>query len=161
MASLLRQLSGIEAELKNLDQHVEALAAEPRHRPIVEELTRVDGVGVITAMVYRIEIGYGGRFRRGRQVGKFVGLTPKSHESGQATDRKGHISRQGPPRLRKMLCQAAWVHIQRDAEAQRMFQRLVERNPKKKKIAIVAIMRHLAIRLWHRMREAELSMVPA
>ena len=109
-------------------------------------------------MVYRTEIGYAGRFRRGRQTGKYVGLTPTSYESGEQNDRKGHISRQGPPRLRKMLCQASWSQVCHDASAKRIYQQLVSRNPKKKKIAIVAVMRRLAVRLWHRMRKVEVEM---
>jgi hypothetical protein len=117
--------------------------------------------GVLGAMIFSAEIGYAGRFGRGRQLGKFSGLTPTSHESGEQSDHKGHISRQGPPRLRKMLCQASWVHIQHDKEARDFYMKLVDRNPKKKKIAIVAVMRRLAVRLWHRMREAELEMTKA
>lgn len=158
LESLLRQLRFIQEEISQLDQSIQQLAKQPRHRPIVEALTQEPGVGLITAMVYRTEIGQASRFRRGRQVGKFVGLTPTSHESGQQNDRKGHISRQGPPRLRKMLCQASWVHVQRVAQARRLYQELVSRNPKKKKIALVAIMRRMAVRLWHRMREAEQRM---
>src|SRR5262245_1529942 len=108
-------------------------------------------------MVYRTEIGYAGRFRPGRQLGKFGGLTPTSHESGQQTDRKGHISRQGSRRLRKILCQASWVHIRYDRQAQQFYRKLVDRNPKKKKIALVAVMRRLAVRLWHRMRKVEIE----
>jgi transposase len=158
LQSLLRQLSFLEAEIERMEKPIQELAQQPRHKPIIEELTQENGVGLITAMVYRTEIGHAGRFRRGRHVGKFVGLTPTSHESGQQQDRKGHISRQGPPRLRKMLCQASWVHVQRDPQAKRFYQQLVARNPKKKKIAIVAVMRRLAVRLWHRMREAEMRM---
>jgi len=155
LSSLLRQLGFIEAEIGRIEKPIQDLAAEARHQPIIEELTQEPGVGLLTAMVYRTEIGYAGRFGRGRQVGKFVGLTPTSHESGEQTDRKGHISRQGPARLRKMLCQASWVHVLHDPSAKRVYQQLVSRNPKKKKIAIVAVMRRLAVRLWHRMRRAE------
>jgi transposase len=161
LASLLRQLSFIESEIQQLHRQVEQLAREARHQPFVEELTKESGVGLLTAMVYRTEMGYAGRFRRGRQVGKFTGLTPTSHESGQQNDRKGHISRQGPPRLRKMLCQACWVQVGHDPEARQIYQRLLERNPKKKKIAIVAMMRRLAVRLWHRMRKVELALETA
>ena len=87
-----------------------------------------------------------------------MGLTPTSHESGEQNDRKGHISRQGPPRLRRMLCQAAWAHVRHDPHAREVYERLVAKNPKKKKIALVAVMRRLAVRLWHRMREAELAL---
>jgi transposase len=156
LMSLRRELTFIEAEIERIEKPIQELAGQPRHKPIVDELTQEHGVGLMTAMVYRTEIGYAGRFGRGRHVGKFVGLTPTSHESGQQQDHKGHISRQGPPRLRKMLCQASWVHVQHDPQAKRFYQQLVSRNPKKKKIAIVAVMRRLAVRLWHRMRQAEL-----
>ena len=157
LSSSLRQLTSIENEIEAMDKPLEQLANEPRHRAMVEELTQEYGVGRLTAIAYRTEIGYAGRFGRSRQVGKFVGLTPTSHESGQQNDRKGHISRQGPPRLRKILCQASWVYIRHDAEARRRYQQLVSRNPKKRKIALVAIMRRLAVRLWHRMRKIEMQ----
>jgi transposase len=155
LASLLRQLSEIEAEMGNLEKLIRHLGEQPRHQPIVEALMKEKGVGLLAALVFRTEIGQARRFRRGRHVGKFVGLTPTSHESGQVTDRKGHISRQGPPRLRKVLCQASWVHVRYDAHSREAYQRLVAKNPKKKKIALVAVMRRLAVRLWHRMREVE------
>jgi transposase len=155
LASLLRQLKGIEGEMENLEKLVKQLGDQQRHKPIVEALMKEKGVGLVTALVYRTEIGNASRFRRGRHVGKFVGLTPTSHESGQQKDHKGHISRQGPPRLRKVLCQASWVHVRHDPHSREVYQRLVAKNPKKKKIAVVAVMRRLAVRLWHRMREAE------
>ena len=157
LASLLRQLRGIEGEMQNLEELVKQLGQQQRHKPIVEALMKEKGVALVTALVYRTEIGKASRFRRGRHVGKFVGLTPTSHESGQQNDRKGHISRQGPPRLRKVLCQASWVHVRHDPDSREVYQRLVTKNPKKKKIALVAVMRRLAVRLWHRMREAELQ----
>jgi transposase len=161
LSSLVRQLTFMETEIERMQKPLEQLANEPRHQPIIEELIQERGVGLMTAMVYRTEIGYAGRFRRSRQVGKFVGLTPTSHESGQQNDRKGHISRQGPPRLRKVLCQASWVHVRHDAQARRTYQQLVLRNPKKKKVALVAVMRRLAVRLWHRMRKIEIQLAQA
>jgi transposase len=76
LESLLRQLQFLEAEIDRIQKPVEQLANEPRHKPILEELQQEAGVGLLTAMVYRTEIGQAGRFRRSRQVGKFVGLTP-------------------------------------------------------------------------------------
>ena len=157
LSSLLQQLKDIEQEMENLEKLIRHLASQPRHQPIVEALMEEKGVGLVTALVYRTEIGQARRFRRGRHVGKFVGLTPTSHESGQQSDRKGHISRQGPPRLRKVLCQTSWVHVRHDPHSRETYQKLVAKNPKKKKIALVAVMRQWAVRLWHRMREVELK----
>jgi len=161
LSSLLRQLSSIEDEIRRIQETVEELARKARHHRFIQELTQEQGIGLLTALVSRTEIGFAGRFRRGRQIGKFVGLTPTSHESGQQNDRKGHISRQGPARIRKMLCQASWTHIRHDATAKRIYEQLISRNPKKKKIAIVAVMRRLAVRLWHRMRSVELKQAEA
>jgi transposase len=154
----LRQLEAIEEELQQLDKQIAQLAEEPRNKPLVKALREEKGVGILTALAYRTEIGHAARFHRGRHVGKFVGLTPTSHESGQQTDRKGHISRQGSPRLRKLLCEASWVRLRHDPDSREVYQRLVLKNPKKKKIALVAVMRRLAVRLWHRMLEAELKL---
>ena len=158
LASLVRQLKSLEEELAQLDEALGQLAQHPRHARIVDELTKEKGVGLLTAMVYRTEIADATRFKRGRYVGKYFGLTPTSQESGQQSDRKGHISRQGPHQPRKVLCQASWVHIRYDSESRKIYQRLVDRNPKKKKIALVAIMRRLSVRLWHRMVDAQLQM---
>jgi transposase len=161
LGSLLRQLHFHEVEIERMEKPIHKLAGTPRYKRIVEALCQEKGVGVLSAMIFSTEIGYAGRFSRGRQVGKFSGLTPSSHESGQQSDHKGHITHQGPPRMRKMLCQSSWIHIRHDQDSRQVYLRLVERNPKKKKIALVAIMRRLAIRLWHRMRNAELEMAKA
>jgi transposase len=81
-----------------------------------------------------------------------LGLAPRSFESGDASDRKGHITRQGSSRVRKMLCQATWSRARRDPDEQQAYGRIVAKNPKHKKIAVVASMRRLAVRLWHRGR---------
>ena len=38
-------------------------------------------------------------------------LAPAAFESGERDDRKGRITRQGPSRVRHVLCQAAWAAI--------------------------------------------------
>jgi transposase len=66
------------------------------------------GVGLRAAMVYLTEIGEASRFPNRRTVGSYWGMAPSSYESGEADDRKGHITRQGSPRVSHVLCQAAW-----------------------------------------------------
>ena len=47
------------------------------------------------------------------------------------------------------LNQAVWNMIRFDPGEREVYERLVKKNPKKKKIAVVAVMRRLAVRLWH------------
>ena len=158
LASLLRQIAALEEEIKKLDEAIEALAATDRYRAaaeaLVEELT---GVGVLTAMVFLTEMGDLRRFRNRKKVGAYLGLVPTSNESGENNDHKGHITRQGPARVRKVLCQAAWARIAFDKEEQKVHARIVEKNPKKKKIATVACMRRLGIRMWRMALEAQIK----
>lgn len=150
LASKLREIEFIEAELLRLDEHVIALAMTDRYRTAFYELIRLKGVGNLTAMLFLTEIGDLSRFENRRQIAAFLGLAPSTYESGQADDRKGHITRQGPARVRKLLCQATWARVRTDEPTRAVYERLVERNPKHKKIAVVACMRRLGIEMWHR-----------
>jgi transposase len=158
LASLLRQLEFLEKEIEHLNEAMEQLADTPRWKPIVQAMKKEKGVGLMTALKYSTDIADFSRFRRGRQVGAFYGLTPSSNESGENNDRKGHITRQGSPTGRQVLCQSAWSRVRHDEHEREVYRRLVLKNPKKKKIALVACMRRLAVRLWHVGFQAQLQM---
>lgn len=147
--SLLRQKTMLEGEILQLDKHIAALTQDKRYNKPAQELIKLKGVGLITAMVFLTEMGDLGRFSNRRQVGSFLGLVPSSYESGESDDRKGHITHQGPARVRKVLCQASWALTRTDAAAGAVYERIIKKNPNHKKIALVAIMRRLAIRMWH------------
>jgi transposase len=149
LASLLRQLQSLEEEEKRLDGQVAALACSPRYEARVREVTKLCGVGMLTAIVFLTEMGDLSRFANRRQIAAYLGLVPSSNESGQRNDRKGHITHQGSSRVRKVLCQAAWTRVRCHEEEKTIYERIKAKNPKKKKIAVVASMRRLAIRMWH------------
>jgi len=109
---------------------------------------------VLTAMVFLTEIGDVRRFSSRQQVGSFLGLTPSSFETGEADDRKGHITRQGPGRVRKVLNQAVWSRLRTTPQARAKFERIATKNPKHKKKAVVALMRDLGIAMWHKALDA-------
>lgn len=120
----------------------------------MKALLEVRGVGLLTALVFLTELGDVTRFRNRGQLGSYLGLAPSSFESGKAHDRKGHITRGGSPRLRKVLCQAVWSQIRWDQDLRAVYQRICAKNPQKNKIGVVALMRRLGIRMWHRACEA-------
>jgi transposase len=155
LESLLRQVEWLWSEIERLDGHVLALSRTARYVPLVAALRRVRGVGVLTAMVYLTEMGDLTRFANRQRVGSYLGLTPGSFETGQDADRKGHITHQGSSRVRKVLCQAVWSRLQHDENERFAYDRIVARNPKHKKIAVVARMRTLGIVLWHHGRAAQ------
>ena len=149
LASLLRQLQSLEEEEERLDQAVAALACSPRYEARVGEVTKLCGVGMLTAIVFLTELGDLSRFANRRQIAAYLGLVPSSNESGQRNDRKGHITHQGFSRVRKVLCQATWARVRHNEQEKAIYERINAKNPKKKKIAVVASMRRLAVRMWH------------
>lgn len=149
LATLLRQIEALEGEIAILDNEIAALSRGPRYAEACEALVEeIVGVGVLTAMVFLTEMGDLSRFRNRRKVGAYVGLAPSSNDSGE-TERKGHITREGSWRVRKVLCQGSWARVAHDPVEARIYEGIVERNPKHKKIAVVAAMRRLGIRMWH------------
>jgi len=155
LSSLLRQLEFTIEEIEKLDQAVEQLSQKPHLKVVVEKLDAEEGVGLLTAVTYAVEVGDFSRFRRRQQIGAYWGIAPDSDESGEITDRKGHITRQGSPGVRRLLCQAAWSRVRHHEPERAVYLRLVKRNPKRKKIALVAAMRRLSVRLWHVGRKAQ------
>jgi len=153
--SLLRQLEAIEIDIGLLDEQVEVLSLAERYREPVRELVKLKGVGLLTAMVFLAEMGDLSRFSNRKQIGAYLGLVPSSDETGEGHQRKGHITRQGSPRVRKALCQATWSRVRTDKNEELVYGRICAKNPKHKKIAVVAVMRRLAIRMWHVGLEAQ------
>jgi transposase len=107
------------------------------------------GVGPITALAYQSTIEDPGRFGRARDVGAYVGLVPRRHQSGEV-DRSGRISKQGDGLLRGYLYEAATVlisRLQHPCALQAWARALAERIGVKK--ARVALARKLAVLLHH------------
>jgi transposase len=153
--SLLRELEFTEAELAIQDQNVQALAKGERYRAPAAELDDLTGVGLLTAMVFLTEMGRMSRFSNRRQVADYLGLAPASRETGQQADRKGHITKQGPGRVRKVLCQAVWALLGHDEHETALHEKITAGKKERRKTATVALMRRLAIRMWHIAREAQ------
>jgi transposase len=147
--SLVRQLEFHDHELQGWDERLAQLANSERYVETLREMRRLKGVGVLTALVFLTEIGDPRRFSNRRQIAAYLGLVPSRHESGTRSDCKGHITRQGPARVRRVLCQAAWTRTRYENADQAAYKRIAARNPKHKKIAVVATMRRLAIQVWH------------
>lgn len=71
-----------------------------------QRLQTVPGFGPIVASAYRITIGNGHQFTRGREVSAFLGIVPRQHSSGGKTVLLG-ISKRGDRYLRSQLIHGA------------------------------------------------------
>ena len=100
---LLAIVAAMVGELARLTRRVLEIA---RAEPVCRRLMSVPGVGPLTALAFRATIDRPDRFRRSRDVGAHLGLTPKRYQSGE-TDIQGGISRCGDELARTALHEAA------------------------------------------------------
>ena len=98
------------------------------------------GIGPVGARILANEVEDMSYFDNERQLFSYTGLTPSEHSSGGHI-RKGHISRQGKPVIRRVLVLASWKAIQQDAQLRAIYDRISVRAGGKK--AIVAVARRL------------------
>jgi len=155
LETLLRQFESLRREIDELDEEIEVLSRTRRYAKPARALTNLKGVGLLAAMVFLTEIGDLERFCNRRQLASFLGLVPSANETGEAGDRKGRITRQGPGRVRKVLCQATWVRVATDPAAKKAYRQVTHGSARRKKVAIVAMMRRLAILMWHRALDSQ------
>ncbi len=100
---LLTILATMLDQLAHLTQQVLGIA---RKEAVCRRLMSVPGVGPITALAFRATIDRAERFKRSRDVGAHLGLTPARYQSGE-TDIQGKISRCGDELARTALYEAA------------------------------------------------------
>jgi len=149
LLTLIERFEVLTRQITDLDRHLRHLAKTPRYQAASQALRKLPGVGLLTTMVFLTEMGDLTRFSNRRQVAAYLGLCPSSFESGEADDRKGHITRQGPGRVRKVLCQAAWAAVRNDPSWHAAWVRIQGKKKGRGKKAIVALMRKMAIQMWH------------
>lgn len=122
------------------------LSKKPRYNQTFELLRTAPGVGWYTAIRLVLEWGDDlSRFSSAKQFASFTGLTGSESSTGE-TERRGNITRQGPRHVRAWLIECAWTAYKRDPELLQKYI-AVHRATGKKKKAIVAVARKLAVRL--------------
>jgi len=107
LASLAESLlSVIEVMSREVERLTKRVLDVVRVEPTCRRLMTVPGVGPLTALAFRATIDRPDRFRRSRDVGAHLGLTPRRYQSGE-TDVQGRISRCGDELARTALYEAA------------------------------------------------------
>jgi transposase len=144
---LLTILTTMLRELARLTKQVLDIV---RKEAICRRLMSVPGVGPITALAFRATIDRPDRFKRSRDVGAHLGLTPARYQSGE-TDIQGKVSRCGDELARTALYEAAHTLLVRSRKwsSLRAWGMKVAKNRGMAR-ARVAVARKLAV-ILHRM----------
>lgn len=136
---LLDELSELEVKVGRVTRELDR---QGRRHPGVHLLRTIPGVGPRTAEAVVAYIDDARRFRRNRQIGCYFGLVPCQDQSANK-NRLGHITREGPATVRKLLTEAVWQGIRRSTQIRSFFERVQGGDAQRKKIAVVATAHYL------------------
>jgi transposase len=147
MDQLLAELQHDEQRIQNTEQR---MVTATQGDAICERLLQEPGVGLITAITLRAEIGHFGRFRNGKQLARFCGVTPRNASSGKRQADAG-LSCESNKNLRRVIIQAAQRLPRCDERWKTMKQHL--RQTKHANVATAAIANRWIRALYHVMKE--------
>jgi transposase len=146
-----QHVAAVEQLGQQIDAAQERLAQATQGDALVSRLQGFAGVGPVTACLLRAEIGEFERFRTGKQLSRFCGLTPRNASSGQRQADAGLI-KAGNPHLRATLIQVAHALVRHDRRWCGFAARLLESG--KPKCVILAAVANRWIRwLYYQVRE--------
>lgn len=144
-------LKSYEEICRNIETTEKTLELLCKKDPIIELLESIPCIGTITAMTFKAVIDNPNRFEDPRNIGAYLGLTPRQQSSGE-TIKQGKISKCGSTELRMLLIECAIVMLTRSkvwTKLKAWGLKIMKKSGLKKAAAAVA--RKLAIlmlRVW-------------
>jgi transposase len=145
-------LKSVEEISEQIVKYDEQLAEITKRYPEAKLLRAVYGVGPLIALAYILTLEEAERFKHSRDVGPYLGLTPRQHESGESQPELG-ISKAGDKLLRSLLVQGAHCLLRKGAPDSDLrkwgLEKIGKGGKRAKKRAVVAVARKLAVLLHH------------
>jgi len=149
--TLLAELEMFDAQIDRVTAALDRLGAS---HPGVALLRTIPGVGPRTAEAVVAYVADPSRFARNRQAGAYFGLVP-CQDASAGSNRLGHITKEGPSVVRKLVVEASWQLIRRCPRTKQRFERLAQGKKERRKIALVAVAHHLVRCMTSMLRTGE------
>jgi transposase len=136
---LLEDLTHAERQVARVTEELDEIG---KKHPGVTLLRTIPGVGPRTAEAFLAYVDDPSRFGRIKAIGAYFGLVPCQDQSA-GTNRLGHITREGPATVRKLVTEAAWRGIVKSPSLRAHFERIKGDDPGRDRIALIATAHHL------------------
>jgi transposase len=146
----LEDLERLVSQVRKVERRMEEATADD---PVVQKLCETKGVGLVTAVVMRAEIGSFDRFACGKQLARYCAVTPKNVSSGKR-QADGGLVKAGNLTLRTMLIEAAHRLARYQPTWKQMKEDLKKRG-KPASVAAAAVANRWIRKLFWEMRQVE------
>lgn len=101
-----------------------------------EALQSIPGIGPKSASLLIAITGNFKKFNHYKELVAYVGLNPRIYESGTSVKGRGHISKMGTGRLRKLLYLCSWTAKRYNIYCKEMYERLKSKSKPERVIKI-------------------------
>lgn len=128
-------------DLSKIKKDLLAMQSE-KEQALLSIYKSAPGVGDITALKLKDELGDMQQFLNEKQLFSYLGFTPTEYSSGEHV-RQGHMSRQGRSILRHIFIESAWVAIKKDPHLMEIYQRTAKTRGGKRAIVGIETIRPL------------------
>lgn len=109
MESLLKSYETLSDEIERIEVLLNKICKQDE---VAQLLMTAQGIGMITALTFKADIGDSSRFQKSESVGAYYGMTPRLYSSGE-TIRQGRVSKCGARNVRTLLAEAGVVILTR------------------------------------------------
>ena len=161
---LLGVLKVLSVKIKAYDSLIARMAERPEFKEMVDRARCVYGIGIIGSTVIVAAIGGDpDKFKHSRDIGPYLGLTPKQDQSGDV-DKQLHITKAGADIVRKALTECANVAMKSDAKDTDVklkgLRVAMGGGPIARKKAKIAVARSLAVTVIALLKDPKAEYIP-
>lgn len=153
LKSIVKQM---HQHIEFLDKHIQQTEAEAQAicasdsqlQQRVENICKIKGVGIMTALVVIAETNGFDLIENKAQLVSYAGYDVVENQSGTSLKGKTRISKKGNSHIRRALYFPALSAAKHEPKLQELYERIHEKNPKVKMIGAVAVQRKLLVLIY-------------
>ena len=161
---MIKNLEQLAVTIKTYEKQIRELAETPTFKAQVGRLMEIRYVGLYVATGFvAVTGGDMDRFEKPRDIGPWLGVTPKQDQSGDI-DRQCRITKAGSPFMRRLLVESAQMILRdgsSDTDLKAKGLRICARGAKiAKRKAVTAVARSLAVLMVAMLKKPDAPYVP-
>ena len=137
VTSLKRSLRQLKKEIDTIEETLLLLVNEV-HKDVLTRLKSIPGIGKKTSLMLVVLTDGFDRFKSGRELCSYAGLTPIIRQSGSSVNGRARISKIGNQKLRNLLFMCSFNACKYNKACKAIYDRIVAKG-KSKKLALIAV----------------------
>jgi transposase len=150
MDHLMADLDRLNRDIRETEAHLEHVTVNDS---LVIHLRTLSGVGPVTSWILRAEVGWFHRFRSGKQLSRFCGLSPRNVSSGERQADAGLV-KAGNTQLRSVLIESAHRLIRYDKRWSELALKML-RAGKPKSMVAAAVANRWVRWMFHQVKDIQ------